>query len=116
MLGIHKVMHFTDRRYLSIIAVRSRLSDAPLIFDYKSLSRVKQSQSSTATDGLRVLRLESNETKDHLYRSSMEAGCRTGHLTYSWLPPVRHPPKRLVTNDEDATGESLKHEHERDHS
>lgn len=43
----------------------------------------------------------------------MEAGCRTGHLTYSWLPPVRHPPKRLVTNDEDATGESLKHERDR---
>jgi len=63
------------------------------------LSRTKESQSSTTT-----VSLESIKTKD-LYRSSMEAGCRTGHLTYSWPPPVRHPPKRLV---EDVTGESLK--------
>lgn len=48
--------------------------------------------------------------KEIAYRSSMEAGCRIGHRTYSWLPPARHPPKRRPTNDdEDVIGESLKH-------
>lgn len=58
----------------------------------------------------RILEGDEAKRKNFSYLSSMEAGCRTGHRTYSWLPPpARHPPKRRPTNDDEhVTGESLK--------
>lgn len=58
----------------------------------------------------RIVEGDEAKRKDFSYLSSMEAGCRTGHRTYSWLPPpARHPPKRRPTNDDEhVTGESLK--------
>lgn len=58
----------------------------------------------------RILEGDEAKRKNFSYLSSMEAGCRTGHRTYSWLPPpALHPPKRRPTNDDEhVTGESLK--------
>lgn len=58
----------------------------------------------------RIVEGDEAKRKDFSYLSSMEAGCRTGHRTYSWLPPpALHPPKRRPTNDDEhVTGESLK--------